>query len=59
MSKFNALFPIENIWVYVNPYKPYNHNLYIGIIIFLHIDNTIYKLQSTEEQMNKKEPQKK
>ena len=22
------------------PYKPYNHSLYIGIIIFPHIDNT-------------------
>ena len=21
------------------PYKPFNHNLYIGIIIFPHIDN--------------------
>ena len=22
-----------------SPYKPCNHNLYIGIIVFLHIDN--------------------
>ena len=22
------------------PYKPFNHNLYIGIIIFPHIDNS-------------------
>ena len=22
-----------------SPYKPFNHNLYIGIIIFPHIDN--------------------
>ena len=25
-----------------SPYKPFNHNLYIGIIIFPHIDNPQY-----------------
>ena len=28
-----------------NPYKLCDHNLYIGIIIFPHINNTIYRLQ--------------
>ena len=30
-----------------SPYKPCNHSLYIGIIIFPHIDNTIYRPQLT------------
>ena len=40
-------------------YKPCNHSLYIGIIIFPHIDNTIYTLQLTLRKKNiKKETQK-
>ena len=30
-----------------SPYKPCNHSLYIGIIIFLHMDNTICRPQLT------------
>ena len=33
-----------------SPYKPFNHNLYIGIIIFPHIDNP----QSTGYNLPKK-----
>ena len=29
----------HDIYNCICPYKPFNHNLYIGIIIFLHIDN--------------------
>ena len=31
----------------LGPYKLCNHNLYIGIIIFPHIDDTVYRLQLT------------
>ena len=34
--KFNGLSGDSEQW---GPYKPCNHNLYIGIIIFPHIDN--------------------
>ena len=35
-----------------SPYKPFNHNLYIGIIIFPHIDNPQY----TAYDLPKKKP---
>ena len=41
--KFIGLFGDKGHWGPYNPYKPCNHNLIIGIIIFPHIDN----LQST------------
>ena len=38
--KFNSLFKDSRHQRPYSPYKPCNHNLYIGIIIFLQIDNT-------------------
>ena len=38
--KFNGLFGYSGHRGPYSPYKPCNHNLYIGIIIFPHIDNT-------------------
>ena len=40
--KFNSLFGTARHWGPYSPYKPCNHNLYIGIIIFPHTDNTQY-----------------
>ena len=37
------------------PYKPCNHSLYIGIIIFPHIDSTIYRPQLTLRKKELKE----
>ena len=37
--KFIGLFEDRGHWGPYSPYKPFNHNLYIGIIIFPHIDN--------------------
>ena len=37
--KFIGLFEARGHWGPYSPYKPFNHNLYIGIIIFPHIDN--------------------
>ena len=34
--------------VHISPHKPCNHSLYIGIIIFPHMDNT----QSTGHKLN-------
>ena len=38
--KFNGLFGDTGHWGPCSPYKPCNHSLYIGIIIFPHTDNT-------------------
>ena len=37
--KFISLFGDRGHWGPYSPYKLCNHNLYIGIIIFPHIDN--------------------
>ena len=37
--KFIGLFEERGHRGPYSPYKPFNHNLYIGIIIFPHIDN--------------------
>ena len=37
--KFIGLFEDRGDWGPYSPYKPFNHNLYIGIIIFPHINN--------------------
>ena len=37
--KFIGLFEDRGHRAPYSPYKPFNHNLYIGIIIFPHIDN--------------------
>ena len=37
--KFIGLFEDRGHQGSYSPYKPFNHNLYIGIIIFPHIDN--------------------
>ena len=37
--KFIGLFEDRGHQGPYSPYKPFNHNLYIGIIIFPHIDN--------------------
>ena len=37
--KFIGLFEDRGHRGPYSPYKPFNHNLYIGIIIFPHIDN--------------------
>ena len=37
--KFIGLFGDRGHWGPYSPYKPCNHNLYIGVIIFPHIDN--------------------
>ena len=37
--KFIGLFENRGHRGPYSPYKPFNHNLYIGIIIFPHIDN--------------------
>ena len=37
-----------------SPYKLHNHNLYIGIIIFLHTDSTESHLRKRELQNNDK-----
>ena len=37
--KFMGLFENRGHRGPYSPYKPFNHNLYIGIIIFPHIDN--------------------
>ena len=38
--KFNGLFRDSGHRGPCSPYRPCNYNLYIGIIIFPHIDNT-------------------
>ena len=38
--KFIGLFEDRGHRGPYSPYEPFNHNLYIGIIIFPHIDNT-------------------
>ena len=43
--KFIGLFEDRGHRGPYSPYKPFNHNLYIGIIIFPHIDN--HNLQVT------------
>ena len=48
--KFIGLFEDRGHRGPYSPYKPFNHNLYIGIIIFLHIDNP----QSTGYNLPKK-----
>ena len=40
--KFISLFEDRGHWGSYSPYKPCNHNLYIGLIIFPHIDNPQY-----------------
>ena len=40
--KFIGLFENRGHRGPYSPYKPFNHNLYIGIIIFPHIDNPQY-----------------
>ena len=37
--KFIGLFEDRGHLGPYSPYKPFNHNVYIGIIIFPHIDN--------------------
>ena len=52
--KFIGLFENRGHRGPYSPYKPFNHNLYIGIIIFPHIDNpqyTGYDLPKREEWM--------
>ena len=39
MIKFNSFFGDSGQRDPYSPYKPCNHRLYIGIIIFPHIDN--------------------
>ena len=50
--KFIGLFEDRGHRGPYSPYKPFNHNLYIGIIIFPHIDNP----QSTGYNYPKKKP---
>ena len=50
--KFISLFENRGHRGSYSPYKPFNHNLYIGIIIFPHIDNP----QSTGYNYPKKKP---
>ena len=40
--KFIGLFEDRGHRGPYSPYEPFNHNLYIGIIIFPHIDNPQY-----------------
>ena len=40
--KFIGLFENRRHRGPYSPYNPFNHNLYIGIIIFHHIDNPQY-----------------
>ena len=50
--KFICLFENRGHRGPYSPYKPFNHNLYIGIIIFPHIDNpqaTGYNLRKTRQ----------
>ena len=37
--RLSAFLRTDDIGGPYRPYKPFNHNLYIGIIIFPHIDN--------------------
>ena len=53
--KFNGLSGDSGQRGPYSPYKPCNHSLYIGIIIFPHIYNTIYRPQLT---LRKKELKK-
>ena len=53
---FNSLFENSGDRGPYSPYKLCNYILYIGIIIFPHIDNTIYGLQLT---LRKRELKKK
>ena len=43
--KINGLFGKSGHWGPCSPYKPCNNNLYIGIIIFSHIGNTVSRPQ--------------
>ena len=52
--KFIGLFENRGHRGPYSPYKPFNHNLYIGIIIFPHIDNPQY----TGYDLPKKKPKK-
>ena len=52
--KFIGLFENRGHRGPYSPYKPFNHNLYIGIIIFPHIDNPQY----TGNDLPKKKPNK-
>ena len=52
--KFIGLFENKGHRGPYSPYKPFNHNLYIGIIIFPHIDNPQY----TGYDLPKKKPNK-
>ena len=52
--KFIGLFENRGHRGPYSPYKPFNHNLYIGIIIFPHIDNPQY----TGYDLPKKKPTK-
>ena len=52
--KFIGLFENRGHRGPYSPYKPFNHNLYIGIIIFPHIDNPQY----TGYDLPKKKPNK-
>ena len=52
--KFIGLFESRGHRGPYSPYKPFNHNLYIGIIIFPHIDNPQY----TGYDLPKKKPNK-
>ena len=52
--KFIGLFENRGHRGPYSPYKPFNHNLYIGIIIFPHIDNPQY----TGHDLPKKKPNK-
>ena len=59
--KFNSLSDNSRQRSPYNPYKPYNHSLYIGIIIFPHIDNiqsTGHNSLSEKKGIKKKEQQK-
>ena len=58
--KFNGLSGDSGQWSPHSPYyKPSNHSLYIGIIIFPHIDNTIYRPQLTLRKRELKKEQQK
>ena len=60
MIRFNSLSGDSVEWGPYSPYKPCNHSIYIEIIIFPHIDNTIYRPQLTlREKGIKNEEQKK
>ena len=58
--KFNSLSGDSGHRGPYSPYKPCNHSLYIGIIIFPHIDNTNQRatINFKKKGIKKKEQQK-